>query len=75
MIIIVVSLVCCSLSKSLTAYSQLLTPKQMISLRLEYQKRSKEGGKTWEIGTEIQTLLCIKQITNEDLLYSTGESI
>ena len=47
----------------------------MISLRLEYQKRSKEGGKNWEIGTEIQTLLCIKQITNEDLLYSTGESI
>ena len=28
-----------------------------------------------EIGTDIYTLLCIKQITNENLLYSTGNSI
>ena len=30
----------------------------------------------WEIGTDIYTLLilCIKQITNENLLYSTGNS-
>ena len=28
----------------------------------------------WEIGTDIYTLLCIKQITNENLLYSTGSS-
>ena len=27
-----------------------------------------------EIGTDIYTLLCIKQITNENLLYSTGNS-
>ena len=26
----------------------------------------------WEIGIDIYTLLCIKQITNENLLYSTG---
>ena len=28
----------------------------------------------WEIGMDIYTLLCIKQITNEKLLYSTGNS-
>ena len=29
----------------------------------------------WEIGIDIYTLLCIKQITNKDLLYSTGNSV
>ena len=33
-----------------------------------------EGGMNWEIGIDIYTLLCIKQITNENLLYSTGNS-
>ena len=28
----------------------------------------------WEIGTDIYTLLHIKLITNEDLLYSAGNS-
>ena len=28
----------------------------------------------WEIGTDIYTLLYIKQITNKDLLYSRGNS-
>ena len=32
------------------------------------------GGINWEIGIEIYTLLYIKQITNKDLLYSTGNS-
>ena len=31
-------------------------------------------GMNWEIGTNIYTLICIKQITNENLLYSTGNS-
>ena len=35
----------------------------------------KEGWMNWEIGIDIYTLLCIKQITNENLLYSTGNSI
>ena len=30
------------------------------------------GAINWEIGTDIYTLLYIKQITNKDLLYSTG---
>ena len=34
----------------------------------------KRGGINWEIGTEICTLLYMKQITNKDLLYSTGKS-
>ena len=32
------------------------------------------GGMNWEIETDIYTLLCIKQVTNENLLYSTGNS-
>ena len=33
------------------------------------------GGEiNWEIGTDIYILLQIKQITNKDLLYSTGNS-
>ena len=34
----------------------------------------KGGGMYWEIGIDIYTVLCIKQITNENLLYSTGNS-
>ena len=37
-----------------------------------------KGGKgsemNWKIGTDIYTLLCIKQITNKNLLYRTGNS-
>ena len=39
--------------------------------------REKEGDKrniNWEIVTNIFTLLCIKQITNKNLLYGTGNS-
>lgn len=42
-IIIVVSLVCGILSKDLNAGSQLLTTKQIISLRLKCQRRNKEN--------------------------------
>ena len=33
------------------------------------------GGINWEIGIDMHTRLYIKQITNKDLLYSTGNSI
>ena len=35
------------------------------------EEKEKMGGMTWEIGIDIYTLLmlCIKQITNENLLY------
>ena len=32
------------------------------------------GGREWEVGIDIYTLLYLKQITNKDLLYSTGNS-
>ena len=31
-------------------------------------------GRNWEIGVDIFTLLHVKQINNEDLLYSTANS-
>ena len=33
-----------------------------------------EGGINWEIGIDTYALLYIKQITNKDLQYSTGDS-
>ena len=33
-----------------------------------------EGGTNWEISMKIQTLPCVKQITSENLLYSTENS-
>ena len=33
-----------------------------------------EGGINWEIGIDTYTLLYIQQITQKDLLYSTGNS-
>ena len=42
----------------------------------------KEGrGMTWDVGTDVYTyiytllILCIKQMTNENLVYSTGNSV
>ena len=37
--------------------------------------RGKGTGKDWEFGIDMYTLLYLKQITNKDLLYSTGNSI
>ena len=36
--------------------------------------RERGDGMNWEIGTDIYIVLklCIKQVTNENLLYSTG---
>ena len=34
----------------------------------------KRSGMNWEIGTDMYTPLCIKQITNENLLYTSGNS-
>ena len=35
----------------------------------------REGQINWETGIDIYTLMFIKQVTNKDLLYSTGNSI
>ena len=39
-------------------------------------KRERGGGMNWETGIDMYTLLilCIQQMTNENLLYSTGNS-
>ena len=37
-----------------------------------YGYQGGKGGINWEIGIDMYTLLYIKQITNKDLLYSTG---
>ena len=39
-----------------------------------YQGGEGGGGINWEIGTDIYTLLYIRQVVNKDLLYSTGNS-
>ena len=38
-------------------------------------KGEKRGGINQEFGMNVDTLIYIKQITNKDLLYSTGNSI
>ena len=38
-----------------------------------YQRGKGGGGINWETGIDIYTLLYIKQITTNDLLYSTGK--
>ena len=38
-------------------------------------KWGRGSGKNWEIGADIYTLLCIKQINNKNPLYSTENSI
>ena len=37
-------------------------------------KRESEGGVNWEAGIDVYTLLYIKEITGENLLYSTRNS-
>ena len=55
-----------------------LSAKQKLRHRRREQTYGCQGGKrggggmNWEVGTDIYTLLCIKQVTNENLLHSTG---
>ena len=37
-------------------------------------REERGSGMNWEIGIDIYTLICIKQITNKNLLYSTENS-
>ena len=46
---------------------------QMQKTNLQLPGGKKGGRIKWEIGIDMYTLLCIKQITNENL-YSTGNS-
>ena len=47
---------------------------QMVENKLTVTKGEKRGVIHWDIRIHIDILLCIKQITNKDLLYSTGNS-
>ena len=42
--------------------------------KLMVTKRGKGDGKNWEVEIDIHTFIYIKQITNEKLLYTTGNS-
>ena len=50
------------------------TESQMQKTNLGYQGGKRGIGINWEIGIDTYTLLYIKQVTNKDLLYSTGNS-
>ena len=39
-----------------------------------HQEERRKGGMNWGNGINIHILLCIKQKTNENLLYSTGNT-
>ena len=47
---------------------------QMQRTNLQLPGGKGQGGTNWEIGIDVYTLLDIKQITNKNLLYSTGNS-
>ena len=46
-----------------------------VEKKLMVTKSSKRGGMNQESGIDIYTLLCIQQITNENLVYGTGNSL
>ena len=37
-------------------------------------KGGRGGGKAWEVGTDMYTLLCIKHVTSENVPHHTGNS-
>ena len=44
-------------------------PNFLTKVKLTVTKGERRGGINWEIGIDIQTLICIKWITNKNLLY------
>ena len=55
-----------------------LFTKQKLSHRCRKQicgYQREKGGINWDIGTDIHTLLYIEQVTNKNLLNSTGNSL
>ena len=49
--------------------AQIETQKQRTNI---WTPRGRRGGMDWEIGIDICTLLCMKQMADDGLLYSTG---
>ena len=74
--------------KEKNKYRMYVEPRKMVQMnwfarqkQTDVEKKSMDtkGGKrgrgiNWEIGIDVYTLLYIKQITNKDLQYSTGNS-
>ena len=60
--------------KMVQTYLQSRNRNTDVENKLTVTKGGSGGGMNWEIGSDIYTLLilCIKQITNQNLLYSTG---
>ena len=55
----------------------LFTKHRLTDLENEFMVTSRDrsgGDRDWELGTDKCTLLYLKQITNKDLLYSTGNA-
>ena len=51
-----------------------ITSISVLSCLFSYKVKGGKEGIIWEIGIDMYTLLYIQQITNKDLLYSTGNS-
>ena len=47
---------------------------KLMVTREECREQRRDTFKKWETGIDIHALLYIKQMTNKDLLYSTGKS-
>ena len=69
-----------NMSESMKYFSIVLSPSSKLSFSFSFIDRGNTkniegmGGMNWEIGIDTYTLICIKQISNENLLYSTGNS-
>ena len=64
--------------KTMVQINLLTKQKQSCRCRKQtygYQEGNGNGRLNWELWIGIYTLLYIKQITNKDLLYGTGNSI
>ena len=51
-----------------------ITSISVLSCLFSYKGKGGKEGMIWEIEIDMYTLLYIQQITNKDLLYSTGNS-
>ena len=67
----------CEIFKKWYKGTYLQKQKQIHRLKKQsysYQRDKLEGGRDWEFGLDIYTLLYLKRITKKDLQYSTGNS-
>ena len=63
-----------SLKKKKKRQSESETDSQVREQIYGYWRKWWKGGIDWLLATDMYTLLCLQQITNKDLLCSTGNS-